>query len=61
MPRRNSTSNRRVRVTREVFALAAVAAHRAAQQEQGEFLPDRVMGSRRISRRMLKALKAQVV
>lgn len=61
MGRKNSGNGRRVRVTREVYALAVTAAHRAAEQEQEHpnYLPSRVFGSRRISRRMYKALKAQ--
>lgn len=61
MARKNRTGRKQVKVTREVFALAVVASQRAAlaQDEQAAYLPGRVFGSRRITGRMLKALKAQ--
>lgn len=61
MARKNHTKGNRIKVTREVYALATLAAYRAdASVEQGgDFLPGKVMGSRRISRRMLKALREQ--
>lgn len=61
MARKNRKGGNKVKVTREVFALAVVASHRAAlrNQEDGNYLPGRVFGSRRITGRMLKALKAQ--
>lgn len=61
MARKNHRNSKRIVVTREVASLAALAMYRAdARQEQGtDFLPGRVMGSRRISRRMLKALREQ--
>lgn len=61
MGRKNSTGNRRVKVTRELYAMAQVAAQRAAYDGSDDRLAGRVAGSRRISRRMLKALRAQVV
>lgn len=60
MARKNHSSGRRIRVTREVYALAALAAYRAGESDpDGLYLPNRVASSRRVSRRMLKALKAQ--
>lgn len=59
MGRKNSTGNRRIRVTREVYAMAQVAAQRAAYEGSDDRLALRVAGSRRVSQRMLKALKAQ--
>lgn len=61
MGRKNHKGSRHVKVTREVYALAVVASHRAslAGIEDGDFLPGRVFGSRRITPRMLKALRAQ--
>lgn len=60
MARKNHGTNRRIKVNREVYALAALAAHRACDRHPDElYLPNRVAGSRRVSRRMLKALKAQ--
>lgn len=59
MGRKNSTGNRRIRVTREVYAMAQVAAQRASYEGSDDRLALRVAGSRRVSQRMLKALKAQ--
>lgn len=61
MGRKNTTSNRRIKVTRELYAMAQVAAQRASREGSDDRLALRVAGSRRVSRRMLKALKAQVV
>ena len=63
MARKNHKSSRNVTVTREVFALAAVASQRAAlaADPQAGYLAGKVFGSRRITRRMLKTLKAQAV
>jgi hypothetical protein len=61
MPRRNSGNSKRINVTREVYALAAVAEHRARLDgREDENLPGKVFGSRRITRAMYRALKGQV-
>ena len=61
MARKNHPKGNRINVTREIAALAMLATYRAdaAMEQGGDFLPGKVMGSRRISRRMLKALKEQ--
>lgn len=61
MGRKHTSGNRRIKVTRELYAMAQVAAQRAAYEGGDDRLALRVAGSRRISRRMLKALKAQAV
>lgn len=54
MGRHNSTRSRNVKVTREVIAMANIAAYRAGITPE----TDRVLRSRRITRRMLKGLRA---
>lgn len=63
MGRKNHKSSGQVQVTREVYALAVLAQHRAEQEMvEGEYsLPVAVFGQRRITRRMAKALRAQAV
>jgi hypothetical protein len=63
MARKNHKSSRNVTVTREVYALAAIASQRAAldQDPEAGYLAGKVFGSRRITRNMLKALRSQAV
>lgn len=61
MGRKNHGNGRNIKVTREVIAMAALAAYRADQHDpDAMLLPGRVFGSRRITGRMLKALRGQV-
>lgn len=63
MPRRNSRTSKRVKVTPHVYAMASIVAQRARerQEEQVGFLAGRVLGSRVVTRRMVRALKAQMI
>ena len=61
MARKNHPKVRYVKVTREVVALAALAQQRMDAHDREFRLSARVMGSRRITGRMTRALRAQAI